>query len=97
MEAKCPKCESMDFSVVKREDKLYCYVACKNCGTVVGVLEDVDFKERYKTIIGNQQGIDRHIAQLEMMLEKEIKKNKELHDIIEHTNAVVCQMSNKLR
>lgn len=53
MGAKCPKCESMDFSIVKREDKLFCYVACKKCGTVVGVLEDVDFKERYKTIIEN--------------------------------------------
>ena len=66
------------------------HVACKKCGTIIGILEDVDFKERYKTIIGNQQGIDRHIAQLEMMLEKVIKENKELHDIMEHTNAVVC-------
>lgn len=97
MVAKCPKCESTDFSIVKREDKLFCYVACKKCGAVIGVLEDIDFKERYKTIIDNQQGVDRHIAQFELMLDKIINENKESHDIAEHTNAIVCQMSKKLR
>ena len=30
MEAKCPKCESIDFSIVKREDKLFCMLHVKN-------------------------------------------------------------------
>lgn len=69
------------------------YVACKECGTVVGVLEDIDFKERLKTIISTQQGVDRHITQLEMKIEELARENK----YVEHTNSIVCQINNKIR
>ena len=97
MVAKCPKCEATEFSIVKREDKMFCYVACKKCETIVGVLEDIDFNERHNIIIANEQGIDRHITQLEMKVESLAKENKELREITENTNAIVCQISKKIR
>ncbi len=97
MEAKCPKCEATDFGLTKRKDKAYCYVTCKKCGTVVGVLEDIDFGERYKTIIGNQQGIDRHISQLEMKVQEYTKRYDELQEIVENTNSMIFQMAKRIR
>ena len=86
-----------NFTIIKRDDKSFCYVACKECGTVVGVLEDIDFKERLKMIISNQEGVDRHITQLEMKIEELARENKELHEYVEHTNSIVCQINNKIR
>lgn len=48
-------------------------------------------------IISNQQGVDRHITQLEMKIEELARENKELHEYVEHTNSIVCQINNKIR
>lgn len=96
METKCPKCEATDFSVIKNQDHTYCLVTCKNCGTVVGVLEDVDFKERFKTTIANQQGIDRHISMLESKIEDLEAEQKNIRDMIENTYSLVFNINKKI-
>lgn len=83
MEAKCPKCENTSFQIVKREDKLFCYVCCKECGTVIGVLEDIDFKKRYDKIINNHVFFERKINDLEEKLDKLTKEQSEILDTVE--------------
>ena len=97
VEAKCPKCEKTEFSIVKREDKKFCYVSCKGCGTIVGVLEDIDFNVRGKTIIDNQNAIDRHISALESKIEDMEAERNDIKDIIENIHSMVYGISKKVR
>ncbi|MBM7869241.1 putative Zn finger protein [Clostridium pascui] len=59
--AKCPKCENENFKIEKRGGTLFCYVVCSECNTVVGVLEDINFKKQLDLIINNECGLDRLI------------------------------------
>lgn len=72
--AKCPKCENDNFKIEKREDELYCYVVCSKCNTLVGVLEDIDFKKKLNLITNNQCGIDRLINEKYSNMEYASKK-----------------------
>lgn len=84
--AKCPKCENDKFKIEKRKDKLYCYVVCSECNTLVGVLEDIDFNKRLNLIINNQCGIDRLINEkindIQYTNEKQFKELTDKLDII---------------
>lgn len=75
--AKCPKCENDKFKIEKREDKLYCYVVCSECNTIVGVLEDIDFNKRLNIIINNQRVLDGLINEKHNNLEYYNKKQAE--------------------
>lgn len=97
MEAKCPKCENTSFSIIKRDDKLFCYVACDECGCVVGILEDIDFNKKYKKIIQNHGFFEGRINELESKLKELEQQNKLITEISELTNNTVNQILKKIK
>lgn len=83
MDAKCPKCEGLEFGIKKREDGIFCYVTCKECGSVVGVLEDVDFQKHHNRVIKNHGFFEKRINDLEEQIKEISDKNKEIFNIVD--------------
>lgn len=83
MDAKCNKCEGTKFSIKSREDKKFCYVICDNCGTVMGVLEEIDFKKHNDNVIKKHGFFERRINELEEDLNKIKKSNNEIFELVE--------------
>lgn len=98
--AKCPKCENDTFKIEKREDQIYCYVVCEKCNTVVGVLEDIDFKKHNNAIskdlklsIQNECGLDRLINEKTEGLKTQLNKNySELNNKIDDIQALLYKI-----
>lgn len=86
MDAKCPKCENTSFTIVKREDKIYCYVVCKECESIVGVLEDIDLKKHNEHVIRNHGFFENRINQLENELNELKNQNKIILEMVEVIN-----------
>lgn len=61
MNAKCSECGGISFSIKCSQNKVYCLVFCSNCGSVVGTINNVDFKNHIETITGNQTEIETNI------------------------------------
>lgn len=82
--AKCPKCENGSFNIEKRKDTAYCYVVCNKCNTIVGILEDIDFKEHSAHVIRNHGFFEKRINDLEEKLTAAEKREKEMLEMIEY-------------
>lgn len=80
MEPKCPSCGESGFSIIKREDQIFCYVCCDSCGCIVGVLEDIDFNKRYNKIIQNHGFFEAKIDEIQEKLDLILKKDKEISE-----------------
>ena len=83
MDAKCVKCEKTEFQIKKREDQLFVYIICSECGTVAGVLEDIDFKEQHNKLIKNHVFFENRINELEKQIKHIEKNNKEVLEIVQ--------------
>lgn len=83
MNAKCSKCGEENFSIKKRDDQLYCYIICSNCGTVAGVLEDIDFKKHHDKVIQNHVFFEKRIKELEEQIKKIDSRDQEIFDMID--------------
>jgi hypothetical protein len=83
MDAKCSKCEGIEFSIKKREDKVYCYVVCKSCGTINGVLEDIDFNKSHDNVIKNHNFFKKRFNDLEEQMKEMEKREKEMFELIQ--------------
>ncbi|QNG59427.1 hypothetical protein H4O14_16745 [Bacillus sp. PAMC26568] len=102
--AKCPKCENDSFKIVKDESNKICFVQCIECESAIGVLEDVDFKDSYKTIkeklnliTNNQTGLERVINIRTNEIKSELKKELgEQHDKINYILNVAEKLNQKL-
>lgn len=81
--SKCIKCNSTNFEMIKTMGVVF--VQCAECGGVVGVVEDIEFKERFETIISNQQKNDiyvtREVNEIESSLDKIKKQELQIQDI----------------
>lgn len=75
--SRCPKCENDTFELKVTDGQSFCLVQCKKCESAIGVLESINIKERFKTVISNQQGIDRLINERTDDIKKEIQKQNE--------------------
>jgi hypothetical protein len=102
--AKCPECEHDTFKVITHENKTFCYVQCEKCEVPIGVLEDIDFKDAFKTIreklklvTNNQVGIDRLINERTRELKNELKKDLvEQHEKIDYILSVIEKLNSRL-
>jgi len=83
MDGKCTKCENTQFEIQKYQDKSFVNVICSECGTVVGVLEDIDFKKQYNKIISNHGFFERRINELENQIKHMEKDNKEMLNMVQ--------------
>lgn len=104
MSAKCPKCEGTEFSIEQREDKVFCYVVCNKCSSIVGVLENIDFKKknstdttRYDKIIQNHGFFENRINQLENELKELKRQNNTVLEMVEITNNNVYKILKNVR
>lgn len=93
--AKCPKCENDTFKIEKREDKNFCYVICEKCNTTIGVLEDIDFKERLNNIVNNQVKLQGFINEKTNDLDCKVdKRYKELNDKLDEIWSLLKRIIN---
>jgi hypothetical protein len=102
--AKCPECKNETFKVITHESKNYCFVQCENCEVPIGVLEDIDFKDAFKTmreklslVTNNQVGIDRLINERTTELKRDLKKDlDEQHEKIDYILSVIEKLNSRL-
>lgn len=91
--SKCPKCENDTFEIKSFDGKSVCFVECKECSSVIGVLENIDFKERFKVVINNQLGIDRLINERTEDIKKEIhEQNEKINYILELMETLIKKL-----
>lgn len=91
--SKCGQCENDTFGIKKLEHGLFALVQCKECGNVVGALEDIDFNERFKTIINNQIGLDRLLnMKIDEVKSKQDEYDEKLMHIIESVDYIVSKI-----
>lgn len=100
MEQVCPKCGKSKFSIVKRDDKTFCYVCCDSCGCVVGTLEDIDFKKEIKTAGNRYDKVIRNHAFFESRLnemQEKIEKIEKMSENIIEQNEIISNQVDMLK
>ena len=90
------KCENTKFEIQKREDELFVYVICAECGTVIGVLEDIDFKWHNNKVINNHVFIERRINELEEKIKYVDKENRHIIEMVENLSNAVGHILEKI-
>ena len=76
----CGQCRNDSFELVNKD--IYSFVQCKNCGNVVGTLENIDFNKRLLMITNNQVGLERLINEQTSQVQSELDEQKEKIDFI---------------
>ncbi|WP_428817767.1 hypothetical protein ACQR2L_07530 [Clostridium butyricum] len=93
-ESKCIKCGSNKFEMVKNDNLKYVQlVQCAECGAVIGVVEDIDFRKEFDLVINNEVGLERCINTKENNL---IQKLNEMEKDSKETLETIQEMASAL-
>ena len=87
----CEKCNGKEFTYTKT-DQYFVIVHCKECGKIIGCLEDFDFNKKHNKIISNHEFFEKRINELEAKLNEQIKMNKQMFGMIEFISNKVAKI-----
>jgi len=92
--SKCPKCENETFSVDTETNKTIAFVRCAECESIVGTLENIDFRKWYDKIISNHGFFENRINEIESKMNANDKEvNGKLTYIIDMIETIINKRS----